>query len=155
MKLRPLRASSTQNTVRQYFEWAKQYGHPQTTGVVEFVAQQRMGHLQALHPKLRSGGDLRSALRGDISAFSKNDVGAAKFMPVFTYRTASGVHYRYSLMLAMAEDGVEWTARVWRGLEYQGMLVGRGQWVRSRHSRLSRMAIEHQLDQPIPDYVEL
>lgn len=155
MKLRPLRVSPSPHAGRQYLEWAKQYGHPQVTGVVEFVAQQRMGHLQALHPTLRSGGDLRSALRGEGRVRNKSEAAPNKFLPVYTYRTASGVHYRYSLMLAMVEDGVEWTARVWRGLEYQGMLVGRGEWARSRHSRLSRMAIEHALDQPAPGYVEV
>ncbi|MCF5921170.1 hypothetical protein L2218_04310, partial [Xanthomonas perforans] len=79
---------------------------------------------------------------------------AVQFPPVYTYTAANGLDYRYSLMLVIAEDCVEWTGRVWHDLDYQGMLTGRGQGPRANYTQLARMALEHELDQERPRYVQ-
>lgn len=152
MKFRLQFAPRLPDQGRHCIEWARQYGLPPVTEVVEFLAEENMGQLQALHPRLTSGGDLRSALRGQRQTLAHGDAVASRFLPVYVYRTASGKEYRYSLMLALADHGVEWTARVWRGMEYQGMLVGHSKNRRSRQNRVVRAAIQHELEQAAPNY---
>lgn len=140
----------------QFIDWAKQHGHNPETGAAAFVALQSDRDLRERHPAFgESATGLRAALRRELEALAgENDV-AVQFPPVYAYRTAAGVDYRYSLMLVLAEDCVEWTARVWRGLDYQGMLVGRGQGPRTNYTRLARLAVEHALEQPAPGYLEV
>lgn len=140
----------------QFIDWAKQHGHNPETGAAAFVALQSDRDLQERHPTSGKGATaLRAALRRELEALAGERDVAVQFPPVYAYRTASGLDYRYSLMLVLAEDCVEWTARVWRGLDYQGMLVGRGQGPRANYNRLARIAIEHDLDRPAPGYLEV
>jgi hypothetical protein len=139
----------------QFIDWARQHGHSPETGAAAFVALQSDRDLQACRSASEAGAtDLRASLRRELEALAGEGKVAVQFPPVYAYRTVAGIDYRYSLMLVLAEDCVEWTARVWRGLDYQGMLVGRGQGPRANYTRLARGAIEQDLDQPAPDYLE-
>ncbi|GHH60869.1 MULTISPECIES: hypothetical protein [Gammaproteobacteria] len=138
----------------QFIDWAKQHGHNPETGAAAFVALQSDRDLRERHPARGEGVDLRAALRRELEALAGEDDVAVQFPPVYAYRAAGGIDYRYSLMLVLAEDCVEWTARVWRGLDYQGMLVGRGQGPRTNYTRLARVAIERELDRPEPGYLK-
>lgn len=156
MKVRPVPAPDLK---LRFIDWAKQHGHSPATGAATFVALQSDRDLQqrlpALSPApLDDGLALRAALRRELEALAKEDDVAVKFPPIYAYRGAHAIDYRYSLMLVLADDCVEWTARVWRGLNFQGMLVGRGRGPRVNNSQLARMAIEHELDRDRPHYVE-
>lgn len=89
-----------------------------------------------------------------LAALARQVDVAVQFPPVYAYTSATGAEYRYSLMLVIAEDCVEWTGRVWQGLDYQGMLTGRGQGPRANYTQLARMALERELDQERPRYVQ-
>lgn len=151
MKVPPAPAPFTPDLKLQFIDWAKQHGHNPETGAAAFAALQSDRDLQQRHPA-PDGTDVRAALRRELEALAGEGDVAVQFPPVYAYRAATGTDYRYSLMLVLAEDGVEWTARVWRGLDYQGMLVGRGQGPRTNYNHLARMAIEHQLDRVSPSY---
>jgi hypothetical protein len=155
MKFRPQHAPHSSRIGRQFIEWAKQYGHTPATGMVEFVEQQSQSRVREAHPVLPHDVKACAALRAELEIIASSGNADGRFLPVYQYRTAGGVDYRYTLMLAMAlaEEGVEWTARVWKGMEYQGMLVGRGQVGGGRHNRMARLAIERALDMPLPNYV--
>lgn len=103
---------------------------------------------------LEPGADAREALREHLAALARQVDVAVQFPPVYAYTSATGAEYRYSLMLVIAEDCVEWTGRVWQGLDYQGMLTGRGQGPRANYTQLARMALERELDQERPRYVQ-
>lgn len=139
----------------QFIDWAKQHGHSPATGAAVFVDLQQdldqVGHRAGI----ADAAALRAALCQELAALSRETDVAVQFPPVYAYTGADGAEYRYSLMLVLAEDCVEWTGRVWRGLDYQGALAGRGQGPRANYTQLARMAIEHELDSPRPHYVEL
>ena len=139
----------------RFIDWAKQHGHNPETGAAAFVALQSERDLRARNPsRADDGAELRAVLRRELAALaSENDI-AVQFPPVYAYCTRFGVDVRYSLMLVLAEDCVEWTARVWRELDYQGMLTGRGQGPRINYIQLARMAIEHELDRVKPHYAK-
>ena len=156
MKVRPVPAPDLK---LRFIDWAKQHGHNPETGAATFAALQSDRDLQQRHstptpvPPAK-GSELRAALRRELEALASEDEIAVKFPPIYAYRGARAIDYRYSLMLVLTDDCVEWTARVWRGLNYQGMLVGRGCGPRINSSHLARMAIEHELDGERPHYVE-
>ncbi|PPT38849.1 hypothetical protein FLG15_18285 [Xanthomonas phaseoli pv. dieffenbachiae] len=140
----------------QFIDWAKQHGHNPASGAAAFVALQSEVDLdlatRAL--QLEPNDDPRAALREHLAALARQVDVAVQFPPVYTYTAANGLEYRYSLMLVIAEDCVEWTGRVWHDLDYQGMLTGRGQGPRANYTQLARMALEHELDQERPRYVQ-
>ncbi|PPU77234.1 hypothetical protein XcuCFBP2542_06830 [Xanthomonas cucurbitae] len=140
----------------QFIDWAKQHGHNPVTGAAAFVALQSEVDLDlATRPlQLAPDADARTALRDHLAALGRQVDVAVQFPPVYAYSSATGVDYRYSLMLVIAEDCVEWTGRVWQGLDYQGMLTGRGQGPRANYTQLARMALENELDQERPRYVQ-
>ncbi len=154
MKSSPNGAGPPLDLRLQFIEWAKQHGHSPATGAAEFVALQSDLDLHAHRLALPEDGDVREALRRQLAALGgENDV-AVQFPPVYAYTNAAGLEYRYSLMLVLAEDCVEWTGRVWRGLDFQGVLTGRGQGPRANYTRLARLAIERELDRAKPHYVQ-
>ncbi|MDG2525201.1 hypothetical protein P6166_07530 [Stenotrophomonas sp. HITSZ_GD] len=132
----------------QFIDWAKQHGHSPQTGAAPFVDLQSDFDL--------AGGPaddgVRERVRQDLAALGDETDVAVQFPPVYACTNARGEQYRYSLMLVIAEDSVEWTGRVWRGLDYQGVLTGRGSGPRSNYTHLARMAIERELEQPQPHY---
>lgn len=136
----------------QFIDWAKQHGHNPVTGAAPFVELQSDLDLAGQAKRLPGGEDARERLRRDLAALAEQSDVAVQFPPVYACTNSRGVAYRYSLMLVIAEDCVEWTARVWRGLDYQGVLTGRGRGPRSNYTHLARMAIERELDQPRPHY---
>lgn len=132
----------------QFIDWAKQHGHSPQTGAAPFVDLQSDFDL--------AGGPaddgVRERVRRDLAALGEETDVAVQFPPVYACTNSRGEQYRYSLMLVIAEDSVEWTGRVWRGLDYQGVLTGRGSGPRSNYTHLARMAIERELEQPQPRY---
>ncbi|PPT77491.1 hypothetical protein XaplCFBP3122_05840 [Xanthomonas arboricola pv. populi] len=140
----------------QFIDWAKQHGHNPATGAAAFVALQSDVDLDLATRTLRlePGTSPRDALREHLAALARQGDVAVQFPPVYAYTAANGLDYRYSLMLVIAEDCVEWTGRVWQDLDYQGMLTGRGQGPRANYTQLARMALEHELDQERPRYVQ-
>lgn len=140
----------------RFIDWAKQHGHNPETGAAAFIALQSDRDLQqrqALPGEDRR--ELRATLQRELEALAQQADVAVQFPPVYPYRTVAGADYRYSLMLVLAEDCVEWTARVWRGLDYQGILVGRGQGPRANYTRLARTAVEQELESAHPHYSPL
>jgi hypothetical protein len=77
---------------------------------------------------------------------------AVQFPPIYAFRNPQGQGFRYSLTLVLAESGVEWKARVWSGLEYLGLIVGRGAGPRANYTRLARMAVEQELTSDTPRF---
>lgn len=136
----------------QFIDWAKQHGHNPATGAAPFVEMQSELDLADQVAHLPKGADARERLRHDLAALAQESDVAVQFPPVYSCTNSRGTEYRYSLMLVIAEDCVEWTGRVWRGLDYQGLLTGRGRGPRSNYTHLARMAIERELDQPMPRY---
>lgn len=133
----------------QFIDWAKQHGHSPQTGAAPFVDLQSDYDLAGEQP---AGDGVRERLRRDLAALGKDNDVAVQFPPVYACANSRGEQYRYSLMLVIAEDSVEWTGRVWRGLDYQGVLTGRGSGPRSNYTHLARMAIERELELPQPHY---
>ncbi|HYG05520.1 MAG TPA: hypothetical protein VD865_03810 [Stenotrophomonas sp.] len=136
----------------QFIDWAKQHGHSPRTGAAAFVDMQSDLDLAAQAARLPPGTDTRDHLRRDLAALAEQSDVAVQFPPIYSCTNSRGVEYRYSLMLVIAEDCVEWTGRVWRGLDYQGVLTGRGHGPRSNYTHLARMAIERELELERPHY---
>jgi len=154
----PAPPSRTPSDVRlQFIDWAKQHGHNPATGAIAFVDLHGDDDVdQATSAlNLQPGTDSRAALREHLAGLARQLEVAVQFPPVYTYTAANGLVYRYSLMQVIAEDCVEWTGRVWQDLDYQGMLTGRGQGPHAHDIRLARMALEHELDQQHPRYVQV
>ncbi|HVJ37369.1 MAG TPA: hypothetical protein VM687_06145 [Stenotrophomonas sp.] len=136
----------------QFIDWAKQHGHSPKTGADLFVDMQSDLDLEGQASNLPPGTNPRDRLRRDLAALADETDVAVQFPPIYSCRNKFGQEYRYSLMLVIAEDCVEWTGRVWCGLDYQGVLTGRGRGPRSNYTHLARMAIERELDQERPNY---
>jgi hypothetical protein len=139
----------------QFIDWAKQHGHNPQTGAAAFVALQGDLDLRSRGRSLAGPDEVREQLRRELAALASEEDVAVQFPPVYAYAAGSGADYRYSLMLVLAEHGVEWTARVWRGLDYQGALVGHGQGPRANYTQLARLAVERELEQAQPRYAEV
>jgi len=150
--MKPTSLSPSSDLRLQFIDWAKQHGHNPRTGAGPFVDMQSELDLADQAAHLPEGVDARDRLRHDLAALAEESDVAVQFPPVYSCTNSRGVEYRYSLMLVIAEDCVEWTGRVWRGLDYQGLLTGRGHGPRSNYTHLARMAIERELEQPTPGY---
>lgn len=141
----------------QFIDWAKQHGHNPATGALAFV--DLYGDVDVVQAtsalNLQPGTDSRAALREYLAGLARELDVAAQFPPVYTYTAANGLDYRYSLMQVISEDCVEWTGRVWQDLDYQGMLTGRAQGPHANDTQLARTALEHELDQQHPRYVQV
>ncbi|HEY0333052.1 MAG TPA: hypothetical protein VGC74_04990 [Stenotrophomonas sp.] len=151
--MKPTSLSPTSDLRLQFIDWAKQHGHNPRTGAALFVDLQSDLDVAEQLPRLPEGADARERLRRDLAALAEQSDVAVQFPPVYSCRNTRGMEYRYSLMLVIAEDCVEWTGRVWSGLDYQGVLTGRGCGPRSNYTHLARMAIERELEQTVPHYV--
>ncbi len=131
----------------QFIDWAKQHGHSPETGASLFVDMQTRLGLSDERP-----AEARDRLCRDLAALGEETDVAVQFPPIYACTNTRGEEYRYSLMLVIAEDSVEWTGRIWRGLDYQGVLTGRGSGPRSNYTHLARMAIERELNLAEPHY---
>lgn len=143
---------STPDLRLQFIDWAKQHGHNPQTGAEAFVALQGEPATAADAAACEAR---REALCRELAALGEERDVAVQFPPVYRYAGVGGRAYRYSLMLVLAEDSVEWTARVWRGLDYQGVLTGRAQGPRANYAQLARRAVERELDRALPAYAEV
>lgn len=141
---------------RQFIEWARQHGHSPATGVDAYIDLQSESDLEdASHILgLPEETDVRAELRKTLLALSRKRDIITLFPPVYICTTSSRNVYRYSLMLVRVKDCVEWTARVWRRLDYQGALTGREYGPFAQHTQLARIAVEDQLNSGRPNYVE-
>ncbi len=135
----------------QFIAWAKQHGHSPATGAESFVREMDLENI-ARDMGMVPGPAARQALRDDLAALAEDSDVAVQFPPIYEYASRRGIHFRYSLMLVIAEDCVEWTARVWRGMDYLGLVVGRGGGTRANYTRLARMAIEDELERSAPRF---
>ena len=150
-----LSTSSLDGFSLRFIDWAKQHGHNPATGVDAFIGCQTDSDLKcaALSLGFPCQTDIRAKLRFALMASTQRDDIAVQFPAVHVFATRDNETYRYTLML-MANDGyVEWTARVWRNSEFQGVLIGRGRSPRSQQAtQLARMAVEGELNSPTPHY---
>ncbi|OAX63813.1 hypothetical protein A6R71_02635 [Xanthomonas translucens pv. arrhenatheri] len=129
----------------QFIDWAKRHGHSPASGAASFVDQQADLDAAARHLRLNPGEDVRQELRRYLASLGEQQDVAVQFPPIYACRNPQGQGFRYSLTLVLAESGVEWKARVWSGLEYLGLIVGRGAGPRANYTRLARMAVEQEL----------
>jgi len=137
----------------QFIDWAKQHGHSPRTGAALFVDMQSDLDLADQAARLPPGADMRDRLARDLAALAEENDVAVQFPPIYSCVNSRGEEFRYSLMLVIAEDCVEWTGRVWRGLDYLGVLTGRGCGPRSNYTHLARMSIERELELASPHYI--
>jgi hypothetical protein len=136
----------------QFIDWAKRHGHSPASGAASFVEQQANLDEAARQLRLAPGEDVRQELRRYLAALGEQRDVAVQFPPLYAFRSPQGQSFRYSLTLVLAEHGVEWKARVWTGLEYLGLIVGRGAGPRANYTRLARMAVEHELSNDSPRF---
>jgi hypothetical protein len=130
----------------QFIDWAERHGHRPARGAARFVDQQADLDAAARHLRLLAPGQhVRQELRRYLASLGEQQDLTEQLPPIYAYRSPQGPHFRYSLRLVLAESGVEWKARVWTGLEYLGLMVGRGAASRAHDPRLARMAVEHEL----------
>lgn len=136
----------------QFIDWAKRHGHSPASGAAAFVEHQANLDEAARQLRLNPGDDVRHLLRRYLVSLGEAQDVAVQFPPSYHYRSPQGQSFRYTLTLVLAEDGVEWKARVWTGLEYLGLIVGRGAGPRANYTRLARMAVEHELASDAPRF---
>lgn len=141
----------------QFIAWAKQHGHNPATGAESFVREMDLENTAleriARDMGMQPGPEVREALCRDLAALAGESDIAVQFPPIYEYASRRGSRFRYSLMLVIAEDCVQWTARVWREMAYLGVIVGRGGGMRANYTRLARMAIEDELERACPRFV--
>ena len=140
---------------RQFVDWAKQHSHSPITGVDTFISGYSEQSLRRIARRLEtpSHANARELLRWMLIQFIERSDIAMDFPVIYLFPVAGVGTYRYSLMLVTHDGYVEWTARVWCGSQYQGILTGRGRGIPDQHpTALARLAVEGELAMPIPHF---
>ena len=140
---------------RQYIDWANQHHHSPVSGVDAFIGCYSDQSLRRIVRRLQmpDHANVREILRMMLVEFIQQRGIAMRFPVIYLFPVTGVGTFRYSLMLVTHDGHVEWTARVWCGSQYQGIITGRGRCRNTQHPiQLARLAVEGELVAHTPHY---
>lgn len=131
-----------------YIEWLRTRGHNPAEGIDSFFDESEFVHAQLpmIHESERT--QLLDEARLHLKRRSDDPQFTAQFPLVYRCNREDGRDLRYTVTLAIADQGAEWLGRIWDGGEYLGEIVGSGSGPHVNYIELARMHIESQIVRP-------
>lgn len=131
-----------------YIEWLREQGYNPDEGIGSFFNESEFvrAQLPMIHESERD--QLLDEARLHLKRRSADPQFTAQFPIVYRCERADGRHLRYTVTLAISDQGAEWVGRVWDGREYLGEITGAGNGPHVNYIELARMNIESQIGRP-------
>ncbi len=128
-----------------YIEWLCAQGYNPEEGIDAFFEESGFVHAQLpiIHESERA--QLLDEARHYLKRRSMDSQFAAQFPTVYHCDHDGGHDLRYTVTLAISDQGAEWVGRVWRGSESLGEIVGAGHGPHVNYIELARMHIESEI----------
>ena len=128
-----------------YIEWLRAQGYSPVEGIDAFFDESEFVHAQLpmIHESERD--QLLREARRYLSRRSGDPQFAAQFPIVYRCGHEDSQELRYTVTLAISDQGAEWVGRVWRGSEYLGEIAGAGHGPHVNYIELARMHIESEI----------
>ena len=131
-----------------YIEWLREQGHNPAEGIDSFFDESEFVHAQLpmIHESERA--QLLDEARLHLRRRSADPLFTAQFPVVYHCDHEGPRDLRYTVTLALSDQGAEWVGRVWGGGEYLGEITGAGNGPHVNYIELARMHIESQIGRP-------
>ena len=131
-----------------YIEWLREQGHNPDEGIDSFFEESEFVHAQLpmIHESERA--QLLEEARLHLKRRSADPHFTAQFPIVYHCDHEGPRDLRYTVTLAISDQGAEWVGRVWDGGEYLGEINGAGNGPHVNYIELARMHIESQIGRP-------
>ncbi len=131
-----------------FVEWLRAEGYNPAEGVDEFFNQSEFVRTQRLLLDESEREQLTHEARRTLRQRSADAVFIAQFPQVHACIDHQQQAMRYTVTLTLADQGAEWTGRIWRGNDYVGEIQGAEGGPHPNYLELARMHIEDQLKRP-------
>jgi hypothetical protein len=130
-----------------YIEWLRTQGYNPAEGIDAFFEESEFVHAQLPMIHESEQAQLLEEARLHLKRRSEDSQFTAQFPIVYHFDHEGGHDLRYTVTLAISDQGAEWVGRVWGGGEYLGEIVGTGSGPHVNYIELARMHIESQIGQ--------
>jgi len=131
-----------------YIDWLREQGYNPAEGIDSFFDESEFVHAQLPMIHESEQAQLLEEARLHLKRRSVDPQFTAQFPIVYHCRHESGRDLRYTVTLAISDQGAEWVGRVWSEGEYLGEIVGTGSGPHVNYIELARMHIESQIARP-------
>ncbi|MEO8365037.1 MAG: hypothetical protein ABI538_02400 [Pseudoxanthomonas sp.] len=131
-----------------YIEWLREQGYNPADGIDAFFDESEFirAQLPMIHESEQQ--QLLDEARVHLKRRSVDPQFTAQFPIVYHCDPQGGRSLRYTVTLAISDQGAEWVGRVWNGGEYLGEITGAGNGPHVNYIELARMHIESQIGEP-------
>lgn len=131
-----------------YIEWLRAQGYNPADGIDAFFEQSEFvrSQLPMIHESEQA--QLLAEARLHLKRRSEDPSFTAQFPVVYHCGSDADPGLRYTVTLAISDQGAEWLGRIWNGEEYLGEIVGAGAGPHANYIELARMHIESQIRRP-------
>lgn len=131
-----------------YIEWLRAQGYNPAEGIDSFFGESEFVHAQLPMIHESEQAQLLEEARLHLKRRSGDSQFTAQF-PIVYHCDHEGNHdLRYTVTLAISDEGAKWVGRVWDGSEYLGEITGAGSGPHVNYIELARMHIESQIARP-------
>lgn len=131
-----------------YIEWLRAQGYNPAEGIDAFFDESEFVHAQLPMIHESEQAQLLEEARLHLKRRSGDPQFAGQFPIVYHCDHEGSRGLRYTVTLAISDQGAEWVGRVWGGSEYLGEIVGAGNGPHVNYIELARMHIESQIVRP-------
>lgn len=131
-----------------YIEWLREQGYNPADGIDAFFDESEFvrAQLPMIHESEQQ--QLLDEARVHLKRRSVDPQFTAQFPIVYHCDQQGDRSLRYTVTLAISDQGAEWVGRVWNGGEYLGEIAGAGNGPHVNYIELARMHIESRIGQP-------
>jgi hypothetical protein len=131
-----------------YIEWLREQGYNPAEGIDSFFDDSEFVRAQLPMIHESEQAQLLDEARLHLRRRSADPQFTAQFPIVYRCDHEKGRDLRYTVTLAISDQGAEWLGRVWDGGEYLGEISGAGKGPHVNYIELARMHIESQIGRP-------
>lgn len=131
-----------------YIDWLRAQGYNPAEGIDPFFDESEFVHAQL--PMIPQGEQVQllDEARLYLKRRSADPQFAGQFPIVYHCGHEGGHGLRYTIRLAISDEGAKWLGRVWEGSKYLGEITGAGNGPHVNYIELARMHIESQIGRP-------
>jgi hypothetical protein len=128
-----------------YIGWLRERGYNPAEGIDSFFNDSEFVRTQLPMIHESEQAQLLDEARLHLKRRSGDPQFTAQFPIVYHCEREDGRALRYTITLAISDQGAEWVGRVWGDDEYLGEIVGTGDGPHVNYIELARMHIESQI----------
>ena len=131
-----------------FIEWLRAEGHEPSEGVDAFFDGSEFVRTQSVIIDDSEKAQVIADARRYLRQRSKDPTFAGQFPQVHLCTDPQGRPVRYTVTVTLADEGAEWTGRVWGQDGYRGEIHGAGSGSHQNYMELARSHVEAQIQTP-------